>query len=101
MVEMPTSWKDNSKSWLKSRISAVVTVAFLSIGWCILLILYNSGLETPCGYTNELLIPLLLLGVVAFFTSAISTVKHSRWWILAGLCSIFLVFTTLGTFEGC
>jgi hypothetical protein len=86
-------------AWVRARISAVVACGLLLVGWSVLLSVTSVAAST-CSF-GFLLIPLLLGTLGSLIASVVAAVKYGWWWLIATLAAILLLFSVLGTFEGC
>jgi ABC-type dipeptide/oligopeptide/nickel transport system permease subunit len=70
------------------------------VGWSALL-LVTSVAARVCSYISFLLLPLIVVALGSMIASVVAAIKHGWWWLIVTLAAILLLFSVLGTFEGC
>lgn len=87
-------------SWARERKVGVAGVAGVAAGWGMLL--YVQAFTSVCG--PALMLPfwaILLTSLASPIAILWAAIKDKWWWAIGLLPAALLVFTWMGTFEGC
>jgi hypothetical protein len=86
--------------WVRTGFLEVVACGSLIVGWSVL-VLVRTIAAPACRDIGFLLFPLLLLSLCSLIASVVAALRYGKYWLIATLAAIVLLFQVLGTFEPC
>lgn len=87
------------RGFINTRENAFAAGSLL-LGWASVITL-NVDVFSACRVPGVFALLLLLVAVCSVVMNFVAAVKHSRWWYIGGIASLWLLIATLGTFACC